>query len=224
MEPRTFVIEPDPARQRLITGAIGDLKSIVLAGTAQAPSAEQIVASKPDLVLVDSGLIYDDSIQEALVRTSRLLPRAQFVLIGSGADLEALLRASIVLPLRGFLSIQHISVPEFEQTLLTIAAGGAVIEPASARQLLSYLRHASVIARRRLDVSRSLSERELEIMKLVGEGLSNKEIAFRMGIGLGTVRTHLRNVFRKLGVATRDGAARLTFPAAGSTTPHSQAS
>ena len=170
----------------------------------------------PDLILVSSGLIHGAGTQEVLARVSRAVPESQFVLVGSGADLEALLRASISLPLRGYLSLNHLSEAEFERALLAIAAGGAVIEPLSARQLLSYLRHASAPARRNIDASRRLSERELEIMKLVSEGLSNKEIAFRIGIGQGTVRTHLRNVFRKLGVSSRTGAARLTFPPAAS--------
>jgi DNA-binding NarL/FixJ family response regulator len=216
MELRIFVVEPDPMRQRMLATALEKANGVVVAGNARAPAEEEIVGARPDLILVSSALIHGAGAQEVLVRASRRLPEAQFVLVGSSADLEALLRASISLPLRGFLSLNHLSEVEFERALLVIASGGAVIEPLSARQLLSYLRHASAPGRRIIDASRRLSERELEIMKLVSEGLSNKEIAFRLGIGQGTVRTHLRNIFRKLGVASRTGAARLTFPPAAS--------
>jgi len=53
-----------------------------------------------------------------------------------------------------------------------------------------------------------LSEREMEIMRLLGSGASNKEIAARLYITEGTVKNHITNIFRKLGVSDRTKAAR----------------
>jgi DNA-binding NarL/FixJ family response regulator len=58
-------------------------------------------------------------------------------------------------------------------------------------------------------VGGDLSEREWEVLELLGEGLATREVAQRLGIGDVTVRRHVTAVVRKLGVADRDAALRL---------------
>jgi DNA-binding NarL/FixJ family response regulator len=63
-----------------------------------------------------------------------------------------------------------------------------------------------------------LTERECDVLRLVGQGLANKQIALRLGIGVSTVKTHLSSVFQQIGVADRTSAALWAHTHLGETT------
>jgi ATP/maltotriose-dependent transcriptional regulator MalT len=82
------------------------------------------------------------------------------------------------------------------------------------RAVLTVLRpHLSAIRERWEQRRRvhGLTDREVEVVRLVKEGLTNQEIADRLVIATGTVRTHLENIFEKLGVHTRTAAVARAF-------------
>jgi DNA-binding CsgD family transcriptional regulator len=82
------------------------------------------------------------------------------------------------------------------------------------RSALTVLRHHLATVRERWEQRRrahGLTDRELEVLRLVREGLTNPEIADRLVIATGTVRTHLENIFEKLDVHTRTGAVARAF-------------
>lgn len=82
------------------------------------------------------------------------------------------------------------------------------------RAFLSLLRpHLAKVRERRVQVA-CLTERELEVLQLVAQGLTNREIARELFIAPATVRTHLEHVFEKLGVRSRTAAVRAAFIAA----------
>jgi DNA-binding NarL/FixJ family response regulator len=64
-----------------------------------------------------------------------------------------------------------------------------------------------------------LTAREAEVLQLLQEGMTNAEIAHRLSIGVETVRTHARNIYRKLGISTRRDLARLSRPDSGPVAP-----
>jgi DNA-binding NarL/FixJ family response regulator len=206
MELRIFIIEPDGLRRRLISESAEEVDGLTVIGAAASlhdtswPGREP-----PDLVLVESSLVEHE--QEALVEASAELPDTRFVLFGSSPNLDALL-GSVHLPVRGFLSYNHLATEEFSRSLQVIAHGGAVIEPISAQLLLQYLQGLHV-GPQRPGTMTELTLREEEVLELVRQGLSNKEIALSMQISLGTVRAHLRSIFRKLDVTSRAGAAAI---------------
>jgi DNA-binding CsgD family transcriptional regulator len=85
------------------------------------------------------------------------------------------------------------------------------------RSLLALLRPHLATVRARWELQarvECLTKRELEVLQLVAEGLTNREIARRLFISPATVRTHLEHVFEKLGVGTRTAAVRAAFIAA----------
>jgi DNA-binding NarL/FixJ family response regulator len=135
-------------------------------------------------------------------------PNARVVLFGSQPDVDLLL-ALTPLRIRGYLSFNHLSDDEFARSLDIIAHGGAVIEPLSAALLLDHLAGVRDVQGSSAGQAPSteLTSREEEVVEHVRRGLSNKEIAREMGISLGTVRAHLRSIFRKLEVSSRAGAA-----------------
>ena len=156
-----------------------------------------------DVFLVNTSLLASEL--DVLLATSATCPQACFVLCGSQPDLAALLSV-VPLPVRGFLSFSHLAREEFRYHLSVIAHGGAVIEPMTARLLLDHLRKLPLTSPSEAATT-GLTAREQEVLALVRRGLSNKEIALHMRISFGTVRAHLRNIFRKLDVTSRAGAA-----------------
>jgi len=92
----------------------------------------------------------------------------------------------------------------------TVAAGDSWLDPAVTGRVLTAYREGSAppAPGPELDV---LTPREREVLALVGEGLSNGEIADRLVLGEGTVKTHIGHVFAKLGLRDRAAAVVLAF-------------
>jgi DNA-binding NarL/FixJ family response regulator len=88
---------------------------------------------------------------------------------------------------------------ELARAIDAAARGEAPLDPKAARALLS--------ARRAPDATETLSAREREVLAMVGEGLPNKLIAQRLAISEKTVKAHLTNVYRQIGVSDRTQAA-----------------
>lgn len=208
MELRLFVVEPQSLRRRLVREAIALSPSLSVTGDAASLADPQVAeAEAPDIFLIDSLLLMTERVE--LATTSVRYPEAFFVFFGTHPDLEALL-SSVQLPVRGFLTFNHLTSDEFRRSLEVIAYGGAVIEPICAQLLLEYLQHRMLPSHLAGGPATELTEREEQVLELVRRGLSNKEIAVALEISLGTVRAHLRTIFRKLDVSSRAGAAAST--------------
>lgn len=138
----------------------------------------------------------------------------------SGLDLQREINEA-KLPVRVVLLTARI---EHEQVLeaLELGIAGVVLKESAPLQILDCVRHVAageqwmdqLIGRRTLDgvlrrqaavdrASRVLTAREIEVVRMVASGLRNKEIAEHLSIGEGTVKTHLRTIFEKLGITSR---------------------
>jgi DNA-binding NarL/FixJ family response regulator len=84
-------------------------------------------------------------------------------------------------------------------------AGHFQLDDALTRRVI--MRLGSSLRRSRRSLAEPLTERETQILRMVMEGTSNKAIASRLGLGEGTIKSHLRNIYRKLQVRTRAEAA-----------------
>ncbi|MDX2084205.1 MAG: response regulator transcription factor [Candidatus Melainabacteria bacterium] len=103
------------------------------------------------------------------------------------------------------------------EVILTSAAGGCYIDPRIARVVLSRMSHplttvvtqdaSNTPATLSLPLEVPLTEREIEVLRLVSEGKNNHDIAESLCISLNTVKTHLKNIFQKLEVEDRTAAA-----------------
>jgi DNA-binding NarL/FixJ family response regulator len=202
---RLFVIEPNTLRRRRV-GEAASRAGLEIAGSVG--SLEEALVARNDIEVF---LIAVDAIAAepgALAELAGLHGDASMVLFGSRPDLDVLLDAAPA-HIRGYLAFNHLSDEEFARSLDIIAHGGAVIEPLSAALLLEHLaanREVHPVFRPQVP-STELTAREEEVVEYVRQGLSNKEIALEMHISLGTVRAHLRSIFRKLEVSSRAGAA-----------------
>jgi DNA-binding NarL/FixJ family response regulator len=190
----TFLVEDHPVVReglRMLLDAAGDLHVLGVAASASAALAP-LRAAPPDVVLLDLDLGEEDGL-EWLPRILEAAPRAHVLILtamrGPGRDEAALLAGA-----RGFV---HKEAPadELLRAIRTVAAGGLWFDPG----VLGALRAPGP----RADPLAALTAREREVVRLVGEGLRNEEVARRLGISEKTVRNHLTAVFDKVGVSGR---------------------
>jgi NarL family two-component system response regulator LiaR len=172
----------------------------------EADGGEQAVAgferARPDVVLMDLEMPGVDGV-EATRRITEAHPDARIVVLTSHAseeDVFPALKAGAV----GYL-LKHSAPDDVLRAIRQAHAGETVLHPAIARMVLQDLRRAPK-ARQREPVD-PLSERELEVLRLVARGMSNQEIADTLVVGEATVRSHVSAILRKLQLASRTQAA-----------------
>ena len=162
-------------------------------------------AAPPQLVLSDIGLPGLTGIAGIPLILARL-PAAQVLMLSVYADAERVfeaLRAGAV----GYL-LKHTPLAQLKEHLLQVAAGGSPMSPGVARFVVqAFLRQPAAPPATALSLEALLPEpltgRELEIVRGIEDGLSYQLIAQRHHISLDTVRSHIRNVYRKLQVNSR---------------------
>jgi DNA-binding NarL/FixJ family response regulator len=157
--------------------------------------------AKPDVVLLDFGLEDHDSL--ALTSTVHAeVPTARVIVMGllpAQEDVANYVRAGA----SGFI-MKDASFDEFVETIRAVAAGAEVLPQALTNTLFSQIARNAVgrSDSRVLDAVR-LTTRERQVIDLLGEGLSNKEIATRLHIAVHTVKSHVHNILEKLALRSR---------------------
>jgi DNA-binding NarL/FixJ family response regulator len=147
---------------------------------------------KPDVVVLDARLPGMGGV-ELLRRIARELPSTK-VLVFSGNDNLHLIREMLEAGARGFVE-KSANLAEFKKGLAAIALGGTYLGPAVARALKGdETKSASG------GVRENLTKREREILQLVAESHTTKEIASKLGISAKTVDNHRTNLMRKLDI------------------------
>lgn len=174
----------------------------VLAASADAAEAlAKVREAKPDIVLVDFGLEDHDSLSlTATVHAE--VPEAKVVVMGLQPlqeDVANYVRAGAF----GFV-MKDASFEEFISTIRTVASGARVLPTQLTNSLFSQIvRNVTVKEKARVVDAVRLTSRERQVIDLLGEGLSNKEIAARLQIAVHTVKSHVHNVLEKLALHSR---------------------
>ncbi|MGY1669211.1 response regulator transcription factor [Geodermatophilus sp. SYSU D00710] len=202
---RVLVVDDQPlvrAGLRALFEYAPDIEVVGEAGDGQA-ALEQARATRPDVVLMDVRMPRMDGIEATrrLVADQRTCDVA--VLVLTTFDLDEYVYAGIQAGARGFLLKD--APPERVFDAVRIVAGGdALIDPAATRRLVetTLRRRGAVPAAeaRRLD---GLTEREREVLALVGHGLSNTEISARLLVSEATAKTHVSRLLAKLHLRDR---------------------
>jgi DNA-binding NarL/FixJ family response regulator len=153
----------------------------------------------PDVILMDLVMPQLDGIG-AISRIKAAQPDVQIVALTSFIE-EEKVTAALEAGASGFI-LKDADADDVATAIRAAHNDEVHLDPAAARILASGMRH-----RRDHQPAESLTERELEVLGLVGKGLSNKEIATDLGITERTARTHVSNILGKLDLQSRTQAA-----------------
>ena len=182
----------------------GDLDVVAEAGdgTAAIESYEEV---KPDVVLMDIRMPGMDGV-EATQQICTRWPAARIIILTTFDDDEYIFEALRAGAL-GYL-LKDVSGSELADAIRTVAGGGALIEPSIARKVLAEFSRQPISARPDYpEMIASLSDREQQILEMIAQGLTNRQMADRLYLAEGTVKNYVSGLFQKLGVEDRTQAA-----------------
>ncbi len=183
----TMLLAVEPGLE--VVGEAGDgLEGVSLAETAA-----------PDVVLLDVRMPKQSGI-EACLAIKEAVPSTKIIIL-TVSDEEADLYEAVKSGASGYL-LKDSSIEEVAQAIRVVADGQSLISPSMAIKLIDEFKQMSRPERDTGPALR-LTERELDVLRLVAQGLSNKEIAARLFISENTVKNHVRNMLEKLQLHSR---------------------
>ena len=200
---RVLVVDDHALFRRGLEMVLGQEPDIEVVGEAADGSEAVAKASSllPDIVLMDVRMPRRSGI-EACTAIKDVVPSAKIVML-TISDEEADLYEAIKAGASGYL-LKEISIDEVASAIRAVAGGQSLISPSMASKLLSEF--ATMIKKtdeRHQVPAPRLTERELEVLKLVARGLNNRDIAKELFISENTVKNHIRNILEKLQLHSR---------------------
>lgn len=196
---RILIADDHPVVRTGIQGMLAHQGDFLIVGEAENGAAAVRLAAErlPNVVLMDLRMPVMDGLQ-AMQQIREQNPAVQ-VLILTTYDRDRDVLAAINAGAIGYL-LKDAPREELYQAIRAAAQGRSVLDPGVANKLMNYVRNPTPQER--------VSEREIEILQLVSEGHTNKEISKRLFISEATVKTHLVHLFTKLDVPDRASAVR----------------
>ena len=162
---------------------------------------------KPDVVLMDVAMPKLNGI-EATRQIKEFHP-CTIVLVLTIYDYEEYIFPILEAGAAGYL-LKDMSGRELVNAIHTVLKGDSVFHPVVARKLLENFRGVSATGSRR-EALEVLTEREIEVLKMVAAGMSNKDIARKLFLSIHTIESHLTSIFNKLNVCSRIEAVMEVF-------------
>lgn len=197
--------------QALVRQGISSLLALtadvqVIAEAADGDAAiDTITATHPDVVLLDVRLPKRDGIDVVRTLADRhALPPT--LLLTTFDDDEALIKG-ILAGARGYL-LKDVTLDQLTDAIRVLAAGGSMIHPAARARMGRALRRGDQDEDAAIE---TLTARELEVLRLMAAGMSNREIGRLLSMVEGTVKNHVSNILSKLHVRDRTRAVLKSF-------------
>ncbi|MFE2724519.1 response regulator [Kitasatospora sp. NPDC059327] len=186
----------------LIVGSAPDLEVV---GDCSGGQAEAYVQRlRPHVVLLDIRMPDLDGI--SVLRRLRALPDPPAVAMLTTFNTDEYIGTALRAGAAGFL-LKDTAPEQLVHAVRVLAAGGSILSPTVTRTVIGGYVDGGGPDAEAASLARTLTSRELDVLALLGEGLSNAEIADRLFLGTGTVKDHISAILGKLGVANRVQAA-----------------
>lgn len=196
-----MIVEDDPMMQLGLEQTLSEYPQLTLVGQVsdgyQAVEMAQKLA--PDIIVMDIGLPRQDGIA-ATQQIKALMPAVRVVMLTSHVT-----ETEVIAALSSGADAYCIKGTNVDRLIAAIAAaqeGATYLDPQIARRVIEHLKPPSAT-----NLVGQLSQRELEVLKLMVEGKSNPEIAAELYLSPNTVKTHIRGIMNKLAVDDRVQAA-----------------
>jgi len=203
---RVLIVEDDAFTRRALSLAIESSSELKLVGALECvkPTLEWLATGEIDVLLTDLGLP-DGSGIEIIRACVKLLPKCDIMVITMSSDEDNVL-ACIEAGATGYV-LKDAGRLDVVRAVLDLRAGGSPISPIIARKVLARMRdpkkqdgadgNAQVV---------SLTKREAAILDLIARGDSYGDVAKMLSLSVGTVQTHIKNIYDKLSVHSRGEA------------------
>jgi len=153
-------------------------------------------ALHPHLILMDLNMPGISGI-EATQNIKSEFDSTHVIILSSDDEIDDV-NAALQAGASGYL-LKSVTGPELQEAIFAVMKGGSALSPSVARRLLTILT-------RPISTSTKLSEREIQILKLVSTGATNKTISKELFLSIRTVESHVHKIFQKLGVSSRTEA------------------
>jgi DNA-binding NarL/FixJ family response regulator len=200
---RVLVVDDHALFRRGLQMVLEQEPDIEVVGEASdgAEAVEKAAEALPDIVLMDVRMPKRGGI-DACTAIHETVPSAKIIML-TISDEEADLYDAIKAGAMGYL-LKEISIEEVASAIRAVHGGQSLISPSMASKLLTEF--ASMIKKtddRQQVPTPRLTDREMEVLKLVAKGLNNRDIAKQLFISENTVKNHIRNILEKLQLHSR---------------------
>jgi two-component system NarL family response regulator len=188
---RVYVVEPQALLGKALCRILSEEPHVAVVGESPHCDTQAIAQARPDVIVFDAEN-YMSNISDFVRRMRAVLPDVRICLLSSQLSASAMMRA-ISAGVDGYV-IKDVTPAELASCIKKIGTDGFYADPRLAGELLR--------ERAKGDGVR-LSRREVDVARLVAEGLSNKQIASRLLVSDKTVKNHIANIFSKLEISAR---------------------
>ena len=193
---RVFLVDDHALMRQGLVSLLGTRKDIAVVGDAESgeTALRKAPRLKPDVIIMDLIMPGMDG-AEATRQLKQLLPKVHVLILTSFGTADGITQA-LDAGASGAI-LKTVKLPELVEAIRTIASGGKAISP-EIQQMLDKTKPIP-----------PLSPRQSEILESIARGLTNKEIAAQLEISLESVKSHIKIILEKLGVASRTEAASI---------------
>ncbi|WP_199430764.1 response regulator [Qaidamihabitans albus] len=198
-----LLVDDHEVVRRGLREVLGDEPDIEV--VAEASCADEALAValhlEPDVAVVDVRLGESETDGVALCRELRSRRNPPRCLVLTAFDDEEAMIGAIMAGASGYL-LKQVRGQDVVNAVREVAAGRSLLDPVTTARLLDKMRHPA-----EPDLLAGLSERERDVLDLIGQGMSNREIAERLFLAEKTVKNHVTSLLGKLGMQRRTQAA-----------------